>query len=194
MNFKLRRVFLWGLFALGGLFVAIAVWRKISFPYGHREAFLRTVDSDLQNYASDHDGWFPNADDSYNALAKLYPGYSGAGYELAGLSGNIQAVTNALQAGHSISTLTSWVFVPGLRRDDDPRIAILWESTPGLSPDGKLASWGNRPVLLLSLDITNIPEADWKSFLKQQELLRNEVQTKRTAQTNVNGTSPGSGN
>src|SRR2546422_802651 len=123
MNSKSRVTFLWVVSVLGVSLIVFASCAKRHLPHGHREAFVRTVDSDLQNYASDHDGWFPNADDPYSALAKLYPAYSASGYELAGLSGNIERVTNALQIGHSISNLTSWTYVPGLRQDDDPRLA-----------------------------------------------------------------------
>jgi hypothetical protein len=142
---------------------------------------MRTVDSDLQNFATDHAGWFPKGSNSCEALCQLYPDYTDYGIELAGLSGNIRAVTNALQNRLSIEGLTSWVYVPGLRADDDPRLAILWESKTGLKSNGKRAHNDARPVLLLSRDITNVPSADWENFLKHQEQLRKAVQANREA-------------
>jgi hypothetical protein len=161
----------------------ILVFVRIRLPFGHREAFMRSMDSVLQNYAVDHSGWFPDGKNSHDALVHLFPDYCPFGLELAGLSGDIQKLTNALQMGESISNLTSWVYVPGLREDDDSRLAILWESRPGLSAGGRLVSGGQRPVLLLNRDITNVPAVHWEDFLKQQELLRNAVQTNRETAT-----------
>ncbi len=143
-----------------------------------RGPFMPLMDADLHTYASDHGGWFPNDTDQSKALAKLYPGYS-YGVELAGLSGNIQQVTNALWKGISISNLTSWTYVSGLRVDDDPQLAILWEVKPGLTTDGYSGPPGERLVLLLSSDITNVPAANWENFLKKQEQLRKAVQSSR---------------
>ncbi len=174
-----------GVLLLFVIFAAIAMGCRFRRPYGHREAFLRTVDSDLQNFASDHDGFFPSAADRYAALALLYPDYSDSGCELAGLSGNISAVTNALQSGKSISNLTSWMFVPGLRQSDDPRIAIIWEATPGLLPDGTPGGRGSRPALLLSRTVTNIAWQNWNAFTKQQEELLSSIYATRHIRSNV---------
>lgn len=83
---------------------------------GERSALMLNVYFALRNYASDHDGWFPQSDeDSYAALRKLYPRYCPSGRELAGLSGDIETVVAALNRGHSLSNeLTSWVYVQGL--------------------------------------------------------------------------------
>src|ERR1051325_11965447 len=87
-----------------------------------RGPFMRVVESELRSYARNNDGQFPDGTNSFEALAKLFPDYSHTGAELAGLSGDIQAVTSALQSRRSISNLTGWVYVPGLREDDDIRL------------------------------------------------------------------------
>jgi hypothetical protein len=152
-------------------------------PHGHREAFMRGMDSSLQNYATDHGGWFPDMGNPWDALAKLYPSYCNS--ELAGLTGNTQAVTDALKAGQSISNFTSWIYVPGLREGDDGRLAILWEAKQGISANGRLNFRGTRPVLLLNRDITNVATVNWEDFQKQQEELRSAIRARRGIQTNA---------
>ena len=149
-------------------------------PFGSREAFLRVVDSALQNYAYDHNGYFPDKDDPFTSLKELYPDYSGSGVELAGLSGSIAAVTNALQSGRSISNLTSWMYVPGLHTNDDPNLAILWETRPGMSHNGRFINDGSRPVLLLGQDVVAIAAKDWSVFLEQQQQMRQHAQKARS--------------
>jgi hypothetical protein len=137
----------------------------------HREAFMRLMDSALQNYASDHSGWLPSGDDPFAALSKLFPDYCAPGDELAGLSGNIPKTVKSLEAGRSISDYTSWVYISGLRTDDDLRIAVLWESASGICQNGAPTSNNSRPVLLLNRAITNISADIWPEFLKEQEEL-----------------------
>jgi hypothetical protein len=163
--------------ALGLVAIAIVVFLyNMRFPYGHREAFLRSVDRALQNYANDHGGAFPNDPEPSFALAKLYPEYSNSGIELAGLSGNIQLVTNALNKGLPISNLTSWIYVPGLRETDNQDLAILWEEKQGLSQTGHRGLRKTRPVLLVGEAVTNVAEKDWNTFLQfQQELRKSRV-------------------
>jgi hypothetical protein len=136
---------LWTIAGIASLLaLCILVWYYVFVgPYGARQAFMRLVDTDLENYAHDHGGVFPTA------LEDLYPGYAIPGVELAGLSGNVQDVTNALQRGSPISNLTSWVYVPGFKVTDNPSIAILWESKAGLSAAGKWRAGKSRAVLLL---------------------------------------------
>ena len=175
--------------ALLGVFcwAGAVVCRKVAYPYGHRAAVLRSMYFALVNYASAHDGSFPYSEKgSYDALQTLYPEYTPSGIELAGISGNVAATVAALRTNGALDeSRTSWVYVQGLKREDDPKLAILWESKAGLYPNGKRNSFGGRPVLLLSGDITNVPAADWERFLRQQHELRNAVQRKRATGTSV---------
>jgi hypothetical protein len=161
------------LFTLCGL----ALHYVIVGPHGPRQAFLRLIDTDLANYAHDHGGALPAT------LDELYPAYSTPGVELAGLSGNVQKVTNALQRGIPISNITSWVYVPGLTVSDDPNIAVLWESEPGISASGKRRIRQSRAVLLLGSDISNVPMSAWRSFQLQQQQLRARTSTVRGSAT-----------
>jgi hypothetical protein len=140
------------------------------YPNGDRTAFMRVVASELMNYAARHDEWFPNGSDEYRALAKLWPG-SPCGPELAGLSGSISQVTNALNTGQSLSNFRIWQYVPGYRSDDSPELAILWETEFGLWESGKKISQRTRAVLLVDYRITNILESDWPKFQTNQAKL-----------------------
>lgn len=159
--------------AIGLLICTFAVCRVWWRPYGHREAYMRLVDRALHDYASDHGGTLPDGPDPYSALAKLYPKYDGSdGSELAGLTGNIAQVTNALRLHRSISNFTSFVYVPGLHENANPNLAVLWEKHAYLLGSGAVTPFATRPVLLLSRDFTNVPIAGWKEFETQQVILQ----------------------
>jgi len=169
-------------FFLFCLLAAAAFW-KYTYPFGRRPGgiSLPGVYGALVAFAGDHDGWFPrSAKGSYDALQQLYPEYCPSGIELAGVSGNISAVVDALRGGKLLdASLTSWVYVQGFRIDDPKDIAILWESKPGLYYDGRRNNFGGRAVLLISGYITNVPAAEWERFQKHQEQLRNAVLARR---------------
>lgn len=157
------------------------------YPHGCRSCTLRCMHGALLAYAADNFGTFPESTNGeYAALGKLYPEYAPSGIELAGVSGNIDATVNALQNKRTLdAATTSWVYFQGFSQNDDPRIAILWESTGGLYPNGRRNFFGGHAVLFLGGDITNVPAADWEIFVKQQDQLRHVVQTKRPGGTNA---------
>ncbi len=169
-------------------FEGISRYRKYLYPYGQRGGgvSLPGLFGTFLVYAGDHGGWFPRSDKGpYDALRQLEP-YCVNGVELAGVTGNADAVSNALRSGKSLdASLTSWVYVPGFRRDDPEDLAMVWESKPGVYWNGKRNNFGGRAVLLVGGNITNVPAADWTGFLKQQEELRRAVQSGRTAPTNT---------
>jgi hypothetical protein len=169
--------------------LATTAYQKYMYPYGRRGGgiSLPGIYGALVAYAGDHYGWFPRSDKgSYDALQQLYDPYCPSGKELAGVSGRIDMVVDALRAGKPLDgSLTSWVYVPGFRLGDPENIAILWESKSGLYWDGRRNNHGGHAVLLVGGQITNVPAADWDNFLKQQEQLCIAVQANRAPQTNV---------
>jgi hypothetical protein len=168
---------------------AVTACQKQKYPFGRRPGgiSLPGVYGSLLAYAGEHDGWFPRSDKGpYAALRQLYPSYCPSGKELAGVSGNIDAVTDALRSGKPLNaSLTSWVYVEGLRLDDPVDIAILWECKAGLYYDGRRNDFGGHAVLLVGGDITNVPSADWTSYLARQEKMRKTVQAERVGQANA---------
>jgi len=149
------------------------------YPYGRKEGAvsLPGLYLSLLAYAGDHGGWFPYSDKGpYDALQKLYDSYCPSGKELAGVSGDSKAVATALRGGKSLdASVSSWVYIQGLRLGDPERLALVWESRPGLYWNGRRNSSGARAVLLINGDITNVAAADWIGFLMWQEQMRAEV-------------------
>lgn len=181
-----------GILALGIMLVFLLVvtaFQRQRYPFGRHPGgvSLPGLYGSLLAYAGEHNGWFPiSAKGSYDALQQLYDSYCPSGIELAGVSGNVDAVTDALRKGKSLdASLTSWVYEPGFRMGDPSNIAILWESKAGLYYDGRRNDFGGHAVLLINGDITNVPAAVWAGFLKQQEELRKAVQSSRTTPTNT---------
>ena len=142
-----------------------------------RGPFTRCVWQALKTYAADNGGMLPTSSKSgLDALQKLYPNYTASGVELAGLSADCETVVNTLKAGEPLTDkLSSWVYSPGLRATDDPRIAVLWEAKFGVFPDGSRDPSGRRTVLLLGGDITNVAPSDWRQFILDQESLRKSL-------------------
>lgn len=147
-----------------------AVRFRQAYPYGSRPAAFQIMHTALMNYANEHDGWLPDDEGGpYSALSKLYPSYCPLGRELAGLSGDPDQVQQMLSSGVKLTKqLTSWEYVNGLHRDDDPRIAVLWEGKPGLTSTGRRSEDGSRAVLLLDGSVSNIGLPAWNRFLSNQ--------------------------
>src|ERR1051325_917920 len=101
----------------------LALTYKYIYPFGSRDCTLPCMHSALRAYAADHYGRFPTSDhDAYTALGQLFAQYTPSGAELAGISGNEDTTKQALQHGRTLDkTLTSWVYVEGLRESDNPK-------------------------------------------------------------------------
>ena len=162
-------------------------WHKFMYPFGHRSYTLRHMYAELETYAADHFGKFPDSEEGpYAALQKLYPEYSSAG-ELAGVSGRISDVKSALLQGAPLSqSLSSWVYVPGLEQTDAGNVAMLWESKAGFYANGRRNFFGGHAVLLVDGRVTNVSAVAWSGFLSQQEQLRKFVLSQHSSiATNV---------
>jgi hypothetical protein len=135
---------------------------------------MRCMHISLLNYAHEHEGWFPRgADGAMASLRLLYPDYCPVGGELAGLSGNVDATLRVLRAGDPLTeSISSWRYRPGLRVDDDPRLAVLWEDQYGLRANGVRTLSRSRAVLLVNGDITNVIESAWEGFVSGQMALK----------------------
>lgn len=166
---------------LCGAAILIGAFWNLTYPYGRRCCSFRSVHLALLTYSQDHQGWFPEVSSgSLAALQSLYPVYCPDGSELAGISGDVHSVVKTLRAGKPLDeSLTSWRYVPGLHHDDDPNLAILWETKPGLNANGSRNFLRSQPVLLIGGDITNVLENDWTAFKKEQQALLATTKKKR---------------
>ena len=161
-------------------------WWKWQYPFGQRGCALPCMLADLDLYAKDHDGWFPNSSsNALAALSSLYPEYSTNPNSLAGISGDREKVYQLLRSGQALSEAAcSWVYIQGLRLDDDNRLALLWDRSSGIDAVGRRSPKGGRAVGFVDGHYSQIAEDEWEAFLQQQEELRKAAQSKRSAQTN----------
>jgi hypothetical protein len=69
--------------------------------------------------------------------------------------------------------MTGWVYVSGLREDDDPEIAVLYDKAWGVGGSGGRIRSDEKIVLLINGTSKRIRKSDWKEFeIRQQELIR----------------------
>ena len=174
---------LWAILLLGGVGGIAFAYHTYMYPFCDRGCTLRCMHGALLAFAARHYGFFPSSKTgAFDALQKLYPEYMPSGRELAGISGDVRGLTNALFNKSPINeSLTSWVYIQGLRESDDPQVAVLWERRPGLDSSGRRNFSGARAVVLISGEITNVSLADWPSFTNRQEKLLHNTDMYRAA-------------
>ena len=77
-----------------------------------------------------------------------------------------------LEAGQLLSPETcGWHYVAGLRKDDNPRLALFWDKA-GLGHNGERLSDGGHHVWFVSGISEHISGNRWEAFLAEQEQLR----------------------
>jgi hypothetical protein len=97
---------------------------------------------------------------------------------LAGLSGDVKLLKTQISQGRKITeTASSWVYWPGLRSDDNPEIALIWERRSGLRFNGSRAH--GREVGFVGGYMRQVPDQEWDSFLQKQQQLRQNALTRR---------------
>jgi len=109
------------------------------YPYGNRGSGLLGVTIPLRLYANDHRGWFPNQTRlPLQSLKLLYPYAPG---DLAGISGNTTETKRRMQLGLDLDEgVSSLVYFPGLRDDDDPNLMMIYERQEGVFTTGRRLS------------------------------------------------------
>jgi hypothetical protein len=95
------------------------------YPFGHRVGCRPNTLGALSYYARKHQGWYPrDGAIPLACIAAFYPKYLGA--ELAGITGDRVEVLRRLERRQPIDdTISSWVYFPGLRLDEDPETALV---------------------------------------------------------------------
>jgi hypothetical protein len=145
----------------------------------------------MRLYATDHDGWYPKG--GKTTLDSL--GFLGADERkedyiidlrlLAGISGDREEARKRFFAGTPIDeTVSSWVYFPGFRDDDDERLAIIWERQEGIWFNGSRAD--GHAVGFADGHHEQVPQKRWSAFLKEQEALRRAILAKRATATGTN--------
>ncbi len=157
---------------------------RYNYPYGSRPACLPVMLGSLNSYANANGGAFPNTGATpLEALRVLHPDYLYNPEPLAGLSGNKNLLRKQISAGSPLTEeASSWVYWPGLRADDNPDIAVIWERKSGLRFNGSRAH--GREVGFVGGYMRQIPDASWDVFVRDQERLRKEAISARNSKTN----------
>lgn len=158
--------------------VSLALFHYHYYPHGMRAGKLTTFMGALAAYSKEHDGWYPaDGTNAFASLQKLYPRYEQEG--LAGMSGDESKTLSWLKSGQTLDgTVSSWVYFPGFRNDDNPKLAIIWEREAGIFINGTRAD--GHAVGFAAFGYAQIPSTNWPSFLKEQEALRAEVLKNRS--------------
>jgi len=138
--------------------------------------------SALRSYAADHDGFYPKGGETaLESLQLLYNktnDYIGEVSLLAGISGDINENERRIKMGLPIDEkVSSWIYFPGFRVDDNGKLAIIWERQEGIRFNGLFAN--GHAVGFADGHHEQVPQAHWGEFLKQQEALRQATLTKR---------------
>src|ERR1051326_449015 len=175
-------------------------WRW-KYPYGYRCCVSSLIHLDFATYAGDHDGWYPKGGATpLESLQKLCFEAAGCRH-LAGFSGSEKKTVERLSSGGTLDeTISSWVYYPGLREDDEdllsaqgikPKLglALVWERRSGIGMGGVRAPEGSHLVIFSRESPTQIGATEWDSFLKEQEECRRVIFASR-AQPSIMNTPP----
>jgi hypothetical protein len=168
-----------GVWALLGAVAAGAVLMVAGARYARRRGeAARAIHVALRQYADRHGGWFPKGEVSPEASLSLLhredPELVTANH-LRGTTTAEAAVRARLEAGELLNPQTcGWDYAEGLRRGDDPRLALFWDKA-GRGPTDALLSEGGRFVFFVGGSIEYVPGDRWGEFQAEQELLRAAV-------------------
>jgi hypothetical protein len=138
----------------------------------------RAIQVALLEFAGRHDGWFPKGEASPEASLSLLhrenPGLVTANV-LRGRAAPEAAARARLEAGELLTPQTcGWHYAEGLRRYDDPRLALFWDKA-GRGRTDALFSLGGHLVYFLGGPVEYVPGNRWEEFLAEQERLRAAV-------------------
>ena len=148
------------------------------YPHGWSHCCDKQLAMALLEYADRHDGWFPKGEVTPEASLSLLhqenPDLVTA-YLLRGKTVPEVEAQARLEAGGLLTPETcGWHYVEGLRKDDDPRLALFWDKV-GLGHNGERLSGGGHFVCLVGGSIEYIAGHRWEEFLDEQGRLRTAI-------------------
>jgi hypothetical protein len=162
------------------LFVATAGWFfhiRARYPFGWSHCCDKQLSFALTHYADDHDGWYPRGEDcpeaSLSLLHRTDPDDVTPNL-LRGKSVPLDAVRERLSGGLLLTAETcGWHYVDGLRKDDNPRLALFWDKE-GLGHNGEWTG-GAHTVWFVDGSSDTVSADRWDAFLDEQKALRTTV-------------------
>ena len=166
--------------ATSAILIVGYVYYQYRYPYGWSHCCDKLLQQKLFNYADLHDEWFPQGEITPEAsLSLLYRQDPTLLETLRGKSISRAVVEEQLDRDKLLSPDTcGWYYIEGLRKDDDPRIALFWDKT-GLGHNGERLTDGGHWVCFVSGTIDYVPGAVWESFLAEQARLRSRLIRKK---------------
>lgn len=162
-----------------GAFPAGLVLGLVGEWYARRQAEAAlAIQRALLEYADRHDGWFPKGEASPEASLSLLhrekPELVTASV-LRGRTAPEAAVRARLEAGELLTPQTcGWHYAEGLRRFDDPQLALFWDKT-GRGPIEAVISAGGHLVFFIGGTVEYVTGDRWEEFLAEQGRLRAAV-------------------
>ena len=173
-QYSLRALFVLT-FIVAGLCASFASYRqwyiKTHYPYGWSHCCDKGLMFALLNYADQHGGAYPAGERWPEAsLSLLYPKYIDAEI-LQGKTVPLDIVEKRLQKGEKLGPNScGWHYVEGLTKNDDPRLALVWDKV-GLGHNGQRLQNGGHYVIFVNCDIKYITGKHWNDFEDLQEIL-----------------------
>jgi hypothetical protein len=158
---------------------ALHSYHQHKYPYGWSHCCDKQLMMALLNYADRHGGWYPKGEASPEASLSLLhrdAAESVSAELLRGKTVPVADVRARLEAGELLTPDTcGWHYVEGLRKDDDPRLALFWDKA-GLGHNGERLANAGHYVHFLDWSTTHVPDSRWKEFLAEQEELRAKLE------------------
>ena len=153
-------------------------YHRHRYPHGWSHCCDKQLASALLDYADRHSGWFPKGEASPEASLSLLHRDAPESVDanlLRGKTAPEAAARARLGAGQLLTPETcGWHYVEGLRRDDDPRLALFWDKG-GLGHNGERLPGGGHYVCFITGSIEYVSGDAWGEFLAEQKRLRAAV-------------------
>jgi hypothetical protein len=167
-------------FAAVGAFVFGVSLCAVGVRYSQRQVeTILTLHTALTEFADRHDSWFPKGEASPEASLSVLHRENSTQVTAAILRGRTvpEAATRALlHAGYLLTPETcGWHYTEGLRKGDDPRLALFWDKTAGLNFINAFLSNSGHFVCFVDGSVKFISDNRWQKFLAEQEWLRADI-------------------
>jgi len=166
--------------AIGGL-VVYQVWLKPKYPYGASHSCSKGLGLDLRIFANANDGWFPHGMKTPEAsLSLLCTNDPNVRLILRGKHLPQEIVDQSLASDGVLGPAScGWHYIEGLREDDDPQLAVLWDRITGLGHNGQRRSGLEREVVMIDGSAQQISKEAWPAFVREQKKLLAETAANR---------------
>jgi len=158
-------------------------WRY-TYPYGYSHSCSKSLGTSLRMYADDNFGWLPHGQATAEAsLSTLMKSDDTVRNLLRGKHIQQKVVDQALRRDGVLGPEScGWHYVEGLREDDDPQTAVIWDKVTGLWHNGNRRSGSSIMHEIIRLDgaMEFISRERWPEFVAEQKKLLADTMAKRS--------------